>query len=126
MNVRDWLYVRDHCSAIDVIMREGKVGEVYNVGGNNERTNIDIVKTILKLMDKPDSLITYVADRPGHDLRYAIDSSKISAELAWRPETDFDTGMSDTINWYLNNRTWWQEILAGDYRDYYERMYGER
>jgi dTDP-glucose 4,6-dehydratase len=126
MNVRDWLYVDDHCSAVDLIMREGAPGDVYNIGGNNERTNIDIVKTILRLMGKPESLITYVTDRPGHDLRYAIDSSKLTEKLGWRPATDFDSGMKYTIDWYLENRAWWEEILAGDYRDYYEKMYGGR
>ena len=125
-NVRDWLYVRDHCSAIDLIIRNGREGEVYNIGGHNERRNIDVVKAILKELDKPESLITYVTDRPGHDMRYAIDPTKIHNELGWLPETDFETGIHKIVQWYLDNRDWWQDILAGDYRDYYERMYGNR
>ncbi len=125
-NVRDWLYVEDHCSAIDLVIRQGRAGEVYNIGGHNERRNIDVVKTILRELGKPESLITYVTDRPGHDMRYAIDPTKIHNELGWLPQTDFDTGIRKTIQWYLDNRGWWQEILAGDYKDYYERMYGSR
>ncbi len=125
-NVRDWLYVKDHCSAIDLVVRKGRNGEVYNIGGHNERTNLQVVKTILKELDKPETLITYVKDRPGHDMRYAIDPTKIRSELGWQPETSFDDGIKQTIRWYLNNRTWWEHILAGDYRNYYERMYGDR
>ena len=125
-NVRDWLYVKDHCSAIDLVMRKGRDGEVYNIGGHNERTNLQVVKTILKELGKPETLITYVKDRPGHDMRYAIDPTKIRSELGWQPETSFDDGIKQTIRWYLNNRTWWEHILAGDYRNYYERMYGDR
>lgn len=125
-NVRDWLYVKDHCSAIDLVMRKGRNGEVYNIGGHNERTNLQVVKTILKELGKPETLITYVKDRPGHDMRYAIDPTKIRSELGWQPETSFDDGIKQTIHWYLNNRTWWEHILAGDYRNYYERMYGDR
>lgn len=125
-NVRDWLYVKDHCSAIDLVMRKGRNGEVYNIGGHNERTNLQVVKTILKELGKPETLITYVKDRPGHDMRYAIDPTKIRSELGWQPETSFDDGIKQTIRWYLNNRTWWEHILAGDYRNYYERMYGDR
>ena len=125
-NVRDWLYVEDHCAAIDLILRNGADGEVYNIGGHNERTNLEVVKTILRELGKPESLITYVKDRPGHDLRYAIDPSKIHRELGWLPKTDFDEGIRKTINWYLQNRPWWQHILAGEYRDYYERMYTDR
>ena len=125
-NIRDWLYVEDHCRAIDLVMRKGNVGEVYNVGGHNERTNIDVVRTILKALDKPESLITYVKDRPGHDRRYAIDPTKINRDLGWLPETTFDKGISSTIQWYLDNRSWWEEILAGDYQNYYEKMYGNR
>lgn len=125
-NVRDWLYVKDHCSAIDLVMRKGRNGEVYNIGGHNERTNLQIVKTILKELGKPETLITYVKDRPGHDMRYAIDPTKIRSELGWQPETSFDDGIKQTIRWYLDNRTWWEHILAGDYRNYYERMYGDR
>ncbi len=125
-NVRDWLYVKDHCSAIDLVMRKGRNGEVYNIGGHNEHTNLQVVKTILKELGKPETLITYVKDRPGHDMRYAIDPTKIRSELGWQPETSFDDGIKQTIRWYLNNRTWWEHILAGDYRNYYERMYGDR
>lgn len=125
-NVRDWLYVKDHCSAIDLVMRKGRNGEVYNIGGHNERTNLQVVKTILKELGKPETLITYVKDRPGHDMRYAIDPTKIRSELGWQPETSFDDGIKQTIRWYLDNRTWWEHILAGDYRNYYERMYEDR
>ena len=125
-NIRDWLYVEDHCRAIDLVMRKGRVGEVYNIGGHNERANLDVVKTILKALDKPESLITYVKDRPGHDRRYAIDPTKIHNELGWLPETSFDVGIDRTIRWYLDNRPWWEEILAGDYQNYYEKMYGNR
>ncbi len=125
-NVRDWLYVEDHCSAIDLIIRKGKDGEVYNIGGHNERTNLEVVKTILKVLQKPESLITYVTDRPGHDLRYAIDPTKIHNELGWLPTTKFDDGIKKTIKWYLDNKPWWEEILKGDYQNYYEKMYGNR
>lgn len=125
-NVRDWLYVEDHCSAIDVIIREGKIGEVYNIGGNNEIHNIDIVKMICEKLDKPESLITYVTDRKGHDLRYAIDSSKIQRELGWTPATTFPVGLQKTVDWYLANKEWWQEIISGEYQNYYEKMYGNR
>ena len=125
-NVRDWLHVEDHCSAIDLIIHKGKVGEVYNVGGHNERTNLQVVKTILKALDKSESLITYVKDRPGHDLRYAIDPTKLEQELGWKPKYNFDTGIAQTIQWYLDNKPWWENILSGEYADYYERQYGDR
>lgn len=125
-NVRDWLYVEDHCRAIDMILENGKVGEVYNIGGHNERSNLDVVKTILKQLGKPESLITFVGDRKGHDLRYAIDPSKIHGELGWLPETKFDDGICQTIDWYLNNESWWKNIITGDYMEYYEKMYGNR
>lgn len=125
-NVRDWLYVEDHCRAIDMILENGKVGEVYNIGGHNERSNLDVVKTILKALGKPESLITFVGDRKGHDLRYAIDPSKIHGELGWLPETKFDDGIRQTIDWYLNNESWWKNIISGDYMEYYEKMYGNR
>lgn len=125
-NVRDWLYVEDHCKAIDIILRKGKIGEVYNVGGHNEMANIDIVKLILKKLGKPESLITYVQDRKGHDRRYAIDPTKIGKELGWAPETMFAEGIEKTVDWYLTNRKWWQDIISGEYRNYYEKMYSNR
>ena len=125
-NVRDWRYVTDHCAAIDLIVRKGRVGEVYNIGGHNERTNLQVVKTILKALDKPESLIRFVTDRPGHDMRYAIDPTKIHEELGWLPETPFDEGIQKTIRWYLNNKPWWEHIISGDYQNYYEKMYGNR
>ncbi|MDO4484134.1 MAG: dTDP-glucose 4,6-dehydratase [Clostridia bacterium] len=125
-NVRDWLYVEDHCAAIDLVARKGREGEVYNVGGHNERTNLEVVKTILRQLGKPESLITYVKDRPGHDQRYAIDPTKIHTELGWLPKTTFDEGIKRTIQWYLDNEKWWKDILAGDYQNYYEKMYGNR
>lgn len=125
-NVRDWLYVEDHCSAIDLIIRKGKVGEIYNIGGHNEKSNLEVVKTILKALNKPESLITYVTDRPGHDLRYAIDPTKIHNDLGWLPATKFDDGIKKTIQWYLDNESWWKDILEGDYQNYYEKMYKDR
>ena len=125
-NVRDWLYVGDHCTAIDLILHKGKVGEVYNIGGHNEKTNLEVVKAILNELEKPESLITYVKDRAGHDMRYAIDPSKIRKELGWEPTTLFDEGIKMTIKWYLDNRSWWENIISGDYKDYYEKMYGDR
>ena len=126
LNVRDWLYVEDHCAAIDLILEKGKVGQVYNIGGHNEMRNIDIVKRILSLLDKPESLITYVTDRKGHDMRYAIDPSFIHRELGWLPETRFEDGIQKTVRWYLDNRSWWENIVSGEYQSYYERMYGNR
>ena len=126
LNVRDWLYVEDHCKAIDLIVRKGRIGEVYNVGGHNEMRNIDIVKLIIKELGKDESLITYVTDRKGHDLRYAIDPTKIHNELGWLPETKFQDGIKKTIQWYLDNKPWWEEIISGEYQNYYEKMYGNR
>ena len=125
-NVRDWLYVEDHCKAIDLVIHKGRVGEVYNIGGHNEMRNIDIVKLILKELGKPESLITFVTDRKGHDLRYAIDPTKIHNELGWLPETKFADGIKKTIKWYLENQSWWEPITSGEYMSYYERMYGNR
>lgn len=125
-NVRDWLYVEDHCSAIDLIIHKGNEGEVYNVGGHNERTNLNVVKTILKELGKPESLIHFVTDRPGHDRRYAIDPTKIHNELGWLPSTNFDDGIKKTVNWYLSNKPWWEHILNGDYKNYYQNMYANR
>lgn len=118
LNVRDWLYVDDHCKAIDMILENGRIGEIYNIGGHNEKANIDVVRTILKAVGKDESLITYVKDRPGHDMRYAIDPAKIHNELGWEPETLFNEGIQKTIDWYLNNREWWQKILSGEYKNY--------
>lgn len=126
LNIRDWLYVKDHCSAIDLIIHNGRVGEVYNIGGHNEKANIDVVKTILKELGKPESLITYVTDRKGHDMRYAIDPTKIHTELGWLPETKFDDGIKLTIKWYLDNKPWWENIISGEYKDYYKKMYENR
>ena len=125
-NVRDWLYVEDHSRAIDLILQKGRVGEVYNIGGHNEMRNIDIVKIICKALGKPESLITYVTDRKGHDMRYAIDPTKIHRELGWLPETKFADGIQKTIQWYLENREWWETIISGEYQNYYEKMYGNR
>lgn len=126
LNVRDWLYVEDHCRAIDLIIHRGREGEVYNVGGHNEMRNIDIVKLICDYLGKPYSLIKHVADRKGHDMRYAIDPTKIHDELGWLPETKFADGIKKTIDWYLDNREWWETIVSGEYRNYYEKMYGGR
>ena len=126
LNVRDWLHVYDHCVAIDLIIRNGKVGEVYNIGGHNERTNIDVVRTILKALNKPESLIQHVADRLGHDRRYAIDPTKLETELGWKPVYTFETGIPETIQWYLDNEDWWQHILSGEYSQYFEKMYGKK
>lgn len=125
-NVRDWLYVEDHCSAIDLIIRKGRVGEVYNIGGHNEKTNLEVVKTILKELGKGEDLITFVKDRPGHDRRYAIDPAKIHCELGWLPQTSFAEGIKKTIKWYLDNEDWWQRIISGEYQNYYMKMYGDR
>lgn len=126
LNVRDWLYVEDHCKAIDLIIHKGRVGEVYNIGGHNEMKNIDVVKIICKALDKPESLITYVTDRKGHDMRYAIDPTKIHNELGWLPETMFKDGIQKTIQWYLDNKEWWETIISGEYQNYYEKMYKNR
>lgn len=131
LNIRDWLYVEDHCSAIDAVLREGIPGEVYNIGGNNERTNIELVKTIINYLETvlPDQgvsedLITYVKDRKGHDRRYAIDSTKIKNELGWTPEVSYEEGLKKTIDWYLNSQEWMNSVLSNDYRRYYEKVYG--
>ena len=126
LNVRDWLYVKDHCKAIDMIVENGRIGEVYNIGGHNERTNIDVVKTVIRILGKDESLIKYVKDRPGHDLRYAIDPTKIKNELGWEPETSFEEGIQLTVDWYLANREWWERIINGEYTAYYDKMYGGR
>lgn len=125
-NVRDWLYVEDHCSAIDLIIRKGKIGEVYNIGGHNERTNLEVVKTIIEELGKSEDLIEFVTDRPGHDRRYAIDPTKIHNELGWLPATKFDDGIKKTIEWYLTHKSWWEKIISGEYKDYYDKMYKNR
>jgi len=125
-NIRDWLHVHDHCVAIDLIIRQGKNGEVYNVGGHNERTNLEVVKTILRILNKPESLIKFVEDRKGHDQRYAINPEKLEKELGWKAEYNFDTGIEQTINWYLNNKDWWENILSGEYQNYFEGMYEKK
>ena len=125
-NVRDWLYVEDHCSAIDLIIRKGKIGEVYNIGGHNEKTNLEVVKTIIKELGKSEDLIEFVTDRPGHDRRYAIDPTKIHNELGWLPATKFNDGIKKTIDWYLTHKSWWEKIISGEYQNYYEKMYKNR
>lgn len=125
-NVRDWLYVEDHCSAIDLIIHKGRVGEVYNIGGHNEKTNLEVVKIILKELSKSEDLIRYVTDRPGHDMRYAIDPTKIHNELGWLPATKFEDGIKKTIKWYLDNKEWWQHIINGEYKDYYAKHYSQK
>ncbi|QNR67044.1 dTDP-glucose 4,6-dehydratase [Paenibacillus peoriae] len=126
LNIRDWLYVEDHCSAIDLVIHQGKLGEVYNIGGNNERTNVHIVKTVLEELGKPESLISYVQDRPGHDRRYGIDPTKTMNELGWKPKRSFETGIKETIRWYLDNEEWWTRIQSGEYQQYYAKQYGSR
>lgn len=125
LNVRDWLYVDDHCSGIDLVIHRGRAGEVYNIGGNNERTNLDIVGTILGELGKPQTLISFVKDRLGHDRRYGIDANKIRAELGWEPRYPFEKGIKQTIAWYLENRKWWERIINGEYRSYYQIQYGD-
>ncbi|MDW2876423.1 MULTISPECIES: dTDP-glucose 4,6-dehydratase [Bacillaceae] len=126
LNVRDWLHVEDHCKAIDLVLHKGKAGEVYNVGGHNERTNIEVVKEILKDLNKPETLIRYVEDRLGHDKRYAIDPSKLRNELGWEPVYSFETGLKATIDWYLENKEWWSNIISGSYQEYYQEQYGKK
>ena len=125
-NVRDWLHVYDHCTAIDLVLHKGKLGEVYNIGGHNEKENIEIVKLILKELNKPESLIKFVKDRLGHDRRYAIDSTKITEELGWKPKYTFETGIIETINWYLDNQDWMEKVKSGEYQGYYEKMYSKK
>jgi dTDP-glucose 4,6-dehydratase len=126
LNVRDWLYVIDHCRAIDVVIERGEPGEVYNIGGNNERTNLEITRTILHELAKPESLMKFVKDRPGHDRRYAIDSSKLQRELGWQPAHSFAEAMAQTVRWYVENREWWERVKSGAYRDYYQQQYANR
>ena len=126
MNVRDWLHVTDHCIALDCVLHHGKNGESYNIGGNNEKANIEIVKHILRRLGKPESLINYVKDRAGHDRRYAIDASKIGKELGWTPAYTFERGIAETVDWYVANRTWWERIISGEYLNYYKQQYENR
>jgi dTDP-glucose 4,6-dehydratase len=126
LNVRDWLHVDDHCSAIDLVLRKGVAGEVYNVGGSNEWKNIDVVRLVLKTLGKPESLISFVKDRLGHDRRYAIDASRIARDLGWRPKISFEQGLGQTVEWYLGNETWWRRIISGEYQQYYRAMYESR
>ena len=125
-NVRDWIHVRDHCTGIDAALRRGTIGEVYNFGGRSEITNIDLTRIILGILDRPESLIRHVADRPGHDLRYAIDCTKAERELGWSPDVEFQTGLRETVEWYLENRDWADRVRSGRYRSYYDQQYGER
>jgi len=126
MQIRDWLHVNDHCSAIDIVLHKGKIGEVYNIGGNNEKANIEIVKLIINKLGKTEDLIKYIEDRLGHDRRYAIDNTKITIELEWKPSYTFETGMAETIKWYMDNRSWWEKIRNGEYMEYYNKMYSNR
>lgn len=126
MQVRDWIYVLDHCRGVELALRKGRSGEVYNIGGVHEVPNLDVIRLILKILGKPESLIRFVKDRPGHDRRYAIDSSRIRAELGWRPESDFESALRRTVEWYLEHREWWERIRSGEYLEYYETMYGDR
>jgi len=126
LNVRDWLHVQDHCAALDLVLHEGTPGKVYNIGGNNEKKNIEIVKLILQELGKPESLITYVKDRPGHDRRYAIDSSRLRRELNWQPRYTFKEGLKETVGWYCKKQDWWRKIKSGEYQQYYIRMYANR
>jgi dTDP-glucose 4,6-dehydratase len=125
-NVRDWIHVTDHCRGIDAALRQGRLGEVYNFGGRTERTNLEITHQLLELLEKPRSLIRYVADRPGHDLRYAIDCSKAERELNWKPEIAFNEGLGETVEWYRRNAGWVARVKSGEYRRYYEEQYGKR
>ncbi|MEK7250623.1 MAG: dTDP-glucose 4,6-dehydratase [Bacteroidota bacterium] len=125
LNVRDWLHVNDHCAAIDVVLQNGRIGEVYNIGGNNEWKNIDIVKLILKKVGKPESLISFVKDRLGHDRRYAINATRIKNELDWSPSYTFEVGIEETVQWYLNNQLWWKRVMTGEYVEYYKKQYHE-
>jgi dTDP-glucose 4,6-dehydratase len=126
LNIRDWIYVADHCEAVDAILHRGKSGEIYNIGGASERTNLEVVKTILEIVGKPESLISFVTDRPGHDLRYAMDFSKLHKELGWQPQMTFEQGIRKTVAWYREHPNWWRRIKTGEYLEYYERMYGNR
>jgi dTDP-glucose 4,6-dehydratase len=126
LQVREWIHVDDHCRAIDAVLANGTPGQIYNVGTGEDVRNIDLVRKLLRMMDRPESLIQHVTDRPGHDRRYAVDASKLCSQIGWEPETSLERGLKDTIDWYLSNRMWWEKIISGEYREYYERMYGKR
>ena len=125
LNIRDWIYVEDHCSAVDMVLHKGKIGEIYNIGSNNERTNLEITKLILKKLDKPERLIKFVKDRPAHDRRYALDSNKLRGDLGWDPKYSFEEGINKTVDWYLNSRVWWEKVKSGEYLEYYHKHYGD-
>jgi len=124
--VRDWIYVRDHCRGVDFVLQKGKPGEIYNIGGRHDIPNLEVIRMLLKMLNKPESLIQYVNDRPGHDRRYAMDTAKIERELGWKPEFDFATALQKTVDWYLANRSWWERVRSGAYQEYYRRIYGQR
>jgi dTDP-glucose 4,6-dehydratase len=126
LNIRDWIHVEDHCRAIDLILHQGEAGEIYNIGGGSEKTNVELTSIILKKLNRPETLIRYVKDRPGHDRRYAIDASKLKTKLGWIPLYSFEQGIEETIRWYVENTWWWKKIKSGEYREYYQRMYGNR
>ena len=126
LNIRDWIFVSDHCRALDAVIQKGKLGEIYNIGGGNEKTNLELIRKLLELLDKPQSLIQFVTDRPAHDRRYAVDCARIATELGWKPAYSFERALSATVEWYLKNESWWQSIKSGEYVKYYERMYSHR
>lgn len=126
LNVRDWIYVEDNCRAVDLILHKGRIGEIYNISSNNEMTNLEMTKLILKKLKKPESLIKFVKDRPGHDRRYALDSNKLRKKLNWKPKYSFEQGISKTVDWYLNNKSWWEKVKSGEYLEYYHKHYGNR
>ena len=126
LQVRDWIYVRDHCRGVEMVLQKGKPGEIYNLGGSHDVPNLEVIRMLLKLLDKPESLIQYVKDRPGHDRRYAMDTAKTRTELGWKPEFDFETGLRRTVEWYLANRSWWERVRSGEYQDYYRKIYSSR
>jgi dTDP-glucose 4,6-dehydratase len=125
-NIRDWIYVRDHCTALFEVLEKGEAGRVYNIGGDQERRNIEVVKAILSIVGKPESLLKFVTDRPGHDFRYAMDNTRITGELGWKPSITFEEGLDQTVSWYLSNGEWVEKVISGEYRKYYEKMYGDR
>lgn len=126
LQVRDWIYVRDHCRGVDLVLQRGQPGEIYNIGGRHDVPNLEVIRMLLKLLNKPEALIQYVNDRPGHDRRYAMDTTKIETELGWEPEFNFEIALRRTVDWYLANRSWWERVRSGAYQDYYRRIYGQR